>query len=733
MNSNHGTTTAESSLDIPTLPNQPGGAFKPNTNQDGADYGPSLLPQHQKILRESGIAPEVARARGYRSIQTRKEIRDAGFGDHQGNFPALLFPIHNVGGRLATFQIRPDQPRVSRGKPVKYELPTGTPMVLDVPPASRKDLQDPKVPLFITEGVRKADSAVSIGLCCVALLGVWNFRGTNKEGGKVALGDWENVALNERLVYIVFDSDVMQKPEVYQALVRLKGFLESRTAIVNAIYLPPKPDGAKLGLDDFFVSGKSVEDLLALASSEVRGIATEAKDKIRVRYTARPAEVPGLVDIVEDQGRSAFLIKEGADLSLKEFVMLGGERLEPPPYNTSRPFLLPRAGEVIKAYKAQATQASHEADQGIYDDLVSFLRSVSELPGEGHYDFLAAYVLHTYLMPSFQYTPIVVFHAVPGRGKSRTGKALTAVCFRGIHVGGLRDPYLLRVATDWEATLFVDGKDIWKMAERANCQDILLNRFERGAKVPRVNFPDRGPHQDTVYYDVFGPTIIATNRDLHDILETRSVIINMREARQEFENEVTPATGQSLRERLTAFRARHLESVLPDIAKPARGRLGDILKPLFQVVQLVRPDRESSLRQIAEAVEGSRTLEKSSSLEAHLLEAVASLRGSVNNGHLAVELITSAINNDFNAGLSERFKLTPQKVGRMLKALGFAKGRTGTGAAAIVWDDAELARLCQSYGLDQISDISESSTAPGEGPRINPDLSDVSECSKGDW
>jgi hypothetical protein len=57
---------------------------------------------------------------------------------------------------------------------------------------------------------------------------VWNWRGTNEHGGKTALPEWEYVALNDRDVYIVFDSDVMLKPQVYDALARLKPFLESR-------------------------------------------------------------------------------------------------------------------------------------------------------------------------------------------------------------------------------------------------------------------------------------------------------------------------------------------------------------------------------------------------------------------------------------------------------------------------------------------------------------------------
>lgn len=101
-------------------------------------------------------------------------------------------------------------------------------MVLDVPPFSRGMLADPSVPLFITEGVKKGDALVSQGLCAVALLGVWNWRGTNERGGKTVLPEWDYIALNEREVFIVFDSDIALKPEVHRALVRLKAFLEGR-------------------------------------------------------------------------------------------------------------------------------------------------------------------------------------------------------------------------------------------------------------------------------------------------------------------------------------------------------------------------------------------------------------------------------------------------------------------------------------------------------------------------
>ncbi|MGC4105372.1 MAG: DUF3854 domain-containing protein [Thermomicrobiales bacterium] len=136
-------------------------------------------------------------------------------------------------------------------------------MVLDVPPGCRDRLGDPSIPLFITEGARKADAAASQGLCCIAVLGVWNWRGTNAQGGTVALPDFEVMALNGRDVYLVFDSDVVTKPTVRKALDRLAAMLRTRGATVKIVQLPAGPGGTKVGLDDFFASGKTVTDLLA--------------------------------------------------------------------------------------------------------------------------------------------------------------------------------------------------------------------------------------------------------------------------------------------------------------------------------------------------------------------------------------------------------------------------------------------------------------------------------------
>jgi len=198
-----------------------------------------LLPQHQALVEQSAITSEVAAARGYRSILQKAELRRLGFSDRQCNPPGLLIPVWGVTGEIGNYQFRPDHPRIGEnGKPVKYETPRGSRMMLDVPPMIRQWLNDPSRRLYVTEGMRKADAAVSKGLCCIALLGVWNWRGTNALGGKAALADWEFIALNGREVCICFDSDVMTKSAVHTAMARLRDFLDLRGAHVRFIYLP---------------------------------------------------------------------------------------------------------------------------------------------------------------------------------------------------------------------------------------------------------------------------------------------------------------------------------------------------------------------------------------------------------------------------------------------------------------------------------------------------------------
>lgn len=227
----------------------------------------TLSTEHREMLElGSAITPEVIEARGYRTIEKQAELRSLKFSTAQCRVPGLLVPIHPPDASAVTHQFRPDSPRTDKkGKTMKYEVPKGSGVRIDCPPPCRSLLKDPSVPIWISEGAKKADSLASFGVCAIDLPGVWGFKGKNALGGVTVLADLDVIAWNDRKVFIVFDSDVMTKRGVRKALARLTELLRRRGAKVWHVYLPGGPNGGKVGVDDFLAAGHSVKDLEALA------------------------------------------------------------------------------------------------------------------------------------------------------------------------------------------------------------------------------------------------------------------------------------------------------------------------------------------------------------------------------------------------------------------------------------------------------------------------------------
>lgn len=258
-----------------------------------ATYGGGLFPQHVELLAGSCITPAHATARGYVSVDTKVRLGGVGITPSGRRTPGLLVPMLRADGSTWGWQYRPDSPRLRTGKAVKYETPTGQRNGIDVPPGVGPLLGDPAVPLLVTEGTRKADAAAVLGLACIALPGVWSWRGKNAAGGAVAVADWHDVALNGRRVVLAFDSDVVVKPAVRRALTALAEYLTSKGAAVEYLHLPHE-DG-KAGLDDWIAAGGTVGALWALVRPDAP-LAGEPDDRVPAedRSPADTVIVPAL-------------------------------------------------------------------------------------------------------------------------------------------------------------------------------------------------------------------------------------------------------------------------------------------------------------------------------------------------------------------------------------------------------------------------------------------------------
>jgi hypothetical protein len=393
----------------------------------------------------------------------------------------------------------------------------------------------------------------------------------------------------------------------------------------------------------------------------------------------------GLVDVVDDSGNPRFLVKENGSLVMKETHETAECILIPPPPDKIV-WRMPRAKEVLK-------YVTEDNDQLLFNDLVTYHQSISELPEGNYYQFLAAWDMHTYLHEMFGYSPIIWFHAIAARGKSRTAKGITFVSWRGVIQTTVQEAHIIRLATNCRSTIFFDIMDLSKKVQRSNTEDIMLNRFEQGVKIPRIMYPDLGAFADTEWYILYGPTIIASNKMIDDILETRSLQIVMPETDRIFENDVMEIDALPLRERLTAFRARRIGEQLPNIGKPVAGRLGDILKPIRQMVNLACSD-EAWFMDFAKREEQSRRSAGYDTDEGKVVRAIINSLGKVENGHL-FHKDTLAI---LNSGLQDRHHMNPLRLGRITKRLGFVSYTSGN-LRGIYVNLELLDRLCLRYGI----------------------------------
>jgi hypothetical protein len=240
---------------------------------------PILSPAHAQQLAASAIAEAVILARGYQSInpgavQDARNLTSGAYSKqllkvilHQG---ALAFPVYRLGEPAPyTWVLRPELPR-SRddGKPVKYEWPRSTPNIFDLLPCYQNAVNDPTIPIWITEGAKKADALASVygsQILPINENGVWGWRGSGDRGGKAALPDMEIIAWEGRQVVIAPDGDIKSNDKVRRAVQRLARLLIARgVADLLICYLPQARNAPKLGIDDYLAGGHTIADLDSL-------------------------------------------------------------------------------------------------------------------------------------------------------------------------------------------------------------------------------------------------------------------------------------------------------------------------------------------------------------------------------------------------------------------------------------------------------------------------------------
>jgi len=222
-------------------------------------------------LKASAISDAIISERGYRTIASAGDFEMSYAGEqYEGLWSrptlkkidaALLIPGYAAGSPSTTCVLRPHMPRMfADGTSPKYEYPPKQPPILDILPRYQSRLTDTTIPLWITEGAKKADALATLYDLAIVPASINGVYGWSKGG---ILKDFDAVILTGREVVLVPDGDISTKWAVAQAIGRLAHVLTTRGATVRLLLLPDAHGGGKVGIDDYIAAGASTDDLEA--------------------------------------------------------------------------------------------------------------------------------------------------------------------------------------------------------------------------------------------------------------------------------------------------------------------------------------------------------------------------------------------------------------------------------------------------------------------------------------
>lgn len=429
----------------------------------------------------------------------------------------------------------------------------------------------------------------------------------------------------------------------------------------------------------------------------------KTKKSEKTERTYYVADFEGLCDIVLNDDHVKFLLEDG---KVVDQIVIN-DKVFNPPFKDDLDYLLPYADNVLFEATKHIQSDVSDSWQGcpscleLYKELYNYHNKISELPSELYLDLLVLFDFHTYLIDKFDFSPILYFFADKERGKTRTAKGLIYVARRGVMTETLREANLIRWGRDHKATLLFDVKNFARKLEQSQAEDLVYGRAERGVKAARVLFPEKGAFRDTVRFEVFGPTVITSNRMIDDIGLSRTILIEMKPSEKIFRFEPTMQNALELKTKLTGMRLAHLKDKFIKVEKEETGRIEDMLIGYRSMINTLFPSKIDVYYKLKKLIKEQKVENALDSFEAQLLQIIIQQGNAVEEGTLT--LTFDYICSLYNENKPDKWHLSPQSLSKTLKGMGFTSKKNSDGnKRGIFYDLSLISKLKKIYGLEDL-------------------------------
>ena len=323
----------------------------------------------------------------------------------------------------------------------------------------------------------------------------------------------------------------------------------------------------------------------------------------------------------------------------------------------------------------------------LLDEIQQQYRNYIDFVNPEDYLVTAAWTMTTYLHQLFVAFPYLFLSGEKESGKTKTLLLTSCMAFNSMTTGNISTSALYRMVQDCSPALLLDETETLKDPERAeSIRNVLLSGYKKGTVVYRANKDKKNTPVES--FEVYCPKMIANIRGLEQVLESRTIPIQMCKTLDKNlgNKEINPLDPQwpQIRAKLYRWALDHWKEVAANntpetTPEELTNRAKELWLPILTLLKTADNNYYTTVSEYAKRQQTERAIEaeQNNELTLALLKALSQTikqDQAISRAHVkAVATVMRSLLSNPPAWLKWRW------VSDKMKLLGYQKGRDNVG------------------------------------------------------
>lgn len=324
------------------------------------------------------------------------------------------------------------------------------------------------------------------------------------------------------------------------------------------------------------------------------------------------------------------------------------------------------------------------------NDLVNTIKKYVYLP-DGAAEVSAMWILHTYILRDYVFTPRLFIHSPEPRcGKTTFLDILEYLCYKPLQVSSITGPSMARMITIQKGTitLLADEADRYLDNDNDTLCKVLNSGFQRGKKIMCTE--TNGRSMKPKLFDCFAPCAIAAIGNIPITVKDRSLTITMK--RKTFADKIEKLRYRQVHQEMNKLRSKckrfimdHEQEIVdstPNVPSALNDRTADVSEILFAISDSISPEWHDRLETAILKLIKSDSSNDENSVRVQLLIDIRAILQDVPKGWMASNDLVDELNKIETSPWPEWNKgrpMSPSALARQLKFFGIFPRQTREG------------------------------------------------------